>query len=68
MKNVKLDQLINAFDCLTGQIIYGNSIEFMNFIKRKFNMIKWTKIELMNLRLSHCKYVRKQCQKTKFNN
>lgn len=58
--NFKLDQFFNAFDYVTGHIIYGNSIEFMNFIKRKLNMIKWIKIEMMNLQIFHCQYVSKQ--------
>lgn len=66
--NFKLDQFFNAFDCVTGHVIYGNSIEFMNFIKRKLNMIKWIEIEMMNLQISHCQYVSKQCRKTYFNN
>ena len=54
---LKLDQFFNAFDNLTGQIIYGNSIEFMEFFKRKMNLINWTNIEIMNLRLFFCQYV-----------
>lgn len=66
--NFKLEELFNAFDCVTGRIIYGKSIEFINFIKRKLNLIKWTQIEIVNLQLSYCQYVRKQCLRTKFNN
>lgn len=61
--NFKLDHFFNAFDCATGHIIYGHSIEFINFIKRKLNIIKWTKLELMNLQISHCQYVRKKYRK-----